>query len=228
MSEEPKNNNQKELPSSKIVLEKQIEIIKAFAVIYGTTGKGSSYKDVASKVGVNANNVSGSLKFWKDIGFLVSDNSGYVPSQALINFNQKIQWEPDSAWKAFHDAVKGTWFLNEITVKFQLKPKISSEELIKSLGMASGIQSKDAGTVRSLQLLIQLLELSKIIDKDSDGNYTLKHDNFTKPKEITVDASKDLIQIKIKDKLYAVDIKELEDFVVEKGKKLDGNIQRVE
>jgi hypothetical protein len=104
LSEEPKNN-QKELPSPKLALDKQIEVIKTFAIIYGTSGKSSSYKDVASKVGANANNVSSSLKFWKDIGFLIRDNSGYIPSQSLINFNQKIQLEPDSAWKVFHDAV---------------------------------------------------------------------------------------------------------------------------
>jgi hypothetical protein len=119
------------------------------------------------------------------------------------------------------------WFITELKIKFQLKSKISTEELIKSIGMASGLQSKDAGTTKSIEVLIQLLELGKIIEKDSDGNYVLKFDS-SKPKEITVDDSKDLILIKIQDAVYAVDIKELKSFVAEKGKSVNDNIQRIE
>ena len=206
-----------------------MEVIKTFAIVYSTTGKGSSYKDVASKVGANANNVSSSLKFWKEVGFLSDDESGYIPSKTLVDFNQKIQWgDENSAWTIFHDALRNTWFLNEIVIKFQLKSKISFDDLMKSLGLASGLQYKDTNTIRSLQMLIQLLELSKILEKDDDGNYNLKSDSLDRSKGIVVDNSKNLLQVRIGDNLYAIDVNEMKSFVIEKGKEISKDIQRIE
>ena len=71
---------EKPIPSHYLPIEKQIEILKALAVFHGKYNKGVTYKEVSSTLGYDKNQVSSSLKFWKDIGLLAADKATYIPT----------------------------------------------------------------------------------------------------------------------------------------------------
>lgn len=219
----------RELPSYRLAIDKQMEVLKTFSVIEKTKGTGSNYKDIAKQVGVNANNVSDSLKFWKENGFLEGDRGVYTPSQALKEFNQKIQWgDEESAWSVFRNAVKDSWFVTELKIKFHVKNMLTQEELVQTLGLASGISKKDSRITVSINNLVEILEKSKIIAKEENGTYSMNSSSGKEDKKIAIDESKDLVQVSIGDVLYAVDVSKLKEFITSNGKKLSKSIQKVE
>lgn len=223
------NKERKALPSSKLSLEKQFEVLKTFAVIQQTKGVGSNYKDIASQLGANASAVSDSLKFWSENGLLEGDRGTYVPTSSLINFNQRIQWgDEDSALQIFRDILRDSWFVVELKIKFQVKNKISQDELKQMLGLASKISKKDTVTMTALNNLVELIEKVKIVAKDEDGQYLWNMDSDKERKEISVSDSEDMVQISVGDELYAVAVEEIKEFIISKGKKLSKTIQKVD
>lgn len=218
-----------ELPTPQVSLEVQLEILKAIAVINETKGNSCSYKDIASKVDANETNVSRSLKFWKGAGLIIESSRGkYSPSKALIDFNKKIQWgSEDEAWKIIHDALENSWFVTEMKIKFQLKSKLTQDELTRTLGLASGKSNKDSGAEKAVGILIQLLESSKWIAKDQEGNYSLLSSSSA-VKNLAVEEGKDMIQVGIGDDVFALEVQQLKDFVLKNGKKISRDVQRVE
>lgn len=229
MKKEKKTNNQEELPSSRLSIEKQLEVLKTFAVIHQTKGTGSNYKNIASQVGVNATAVSDCLKFWSGNGLLEGSRGTYTPSNSLIEFNQRIQWgDENSALQILRDTLQNSWFITELKIKFQVKNNISQDELKQMLGLASKISKKDTATMTALNNLIELLEKIKVIKKDDDGNYSNNSDLSSEEKQIMVSDSDDMIQVMIEDELYAINVTEIKEFVLSKGKKLSKTIQKVD
>ncbi len=228
MKTEKKEKSQ-ELPSSRLSLEKQFEILKTFAVIHQTKGTGSNYKDIASQVGANATVVSDCLKFWSENGLLEGNRGTYVPSSFLIEFNQQSHWgDEDSALQILREPLQNAWFVTELKIKFQVKNKLSQNELRQTLGLASKISKKDSRIMTGLNNLIELLEKIKIIIKDSDDHYSMKMDSVDKRKPISVQDSDDMMQVTLGNDLYAVDVNEIKEFVLSKGKKLSKIIQKVD
>ena len=225
----PENNKPNELPSSKLSMSKQIDVLKTFAVIYQTKNVGASYKDVATQINVNANSVSELLKFWKESGLLSSEHRGiYIPSKFLIEFNQKVQWDKNSAWPILREALKDSWFTTELKIKFQIKQQQTENELTASLGLLSGRSKKDSKSVSSINMLIELLELICFIRKDEQGHYSLVQDTTNgNTEKISIDTSNDLMQVSIDSDLFAIDTNHLKEFVISHGKKLNKNIQQI-
>lgn len=226
------NNNstdEKILPSSMLSMEKQIDILKAFAIFHSKQGKGATYKEIASIVGASHANVSGTLKFWKNLSLLEEDNSVYTPSKSLIEFNKKIQWgNEDEAWEMLRSTLNEQWFVLLIKSKFELRDKIRSEDLINSLGSASDASSSNKNILTSIKRILDLLEISKLIINDGQGSYTLNHESSEKKRELIVNDSKDIMQIKINDEIYGIEVDALKEFVLSNGKKIDTEINRLE
>jgi hypothetical protein len=211
----------REVPYHKISVERQIDILKGFATLYEKK-KRATYKDVAPLINMNATDVSACLKFWKSVDLLEEDNSGYRASNAVCDFVKKIDWNPEEAWSIFSRQLKDAWFVEHVGLAFQIKKSLSEEELVNSLGSASGMTKRDAAAVRSLRAIIKLLELTKKIIKGESGNYTLNLESSTDQKiePIEIPEDKDMIKAKIGEETFAVSIKELIEFVRKQGKRL--------
>ena len=213
------------LPSLYLSLEKQVEILKAFATYYSKHGRGATYKEISGLVGFNATNVSGSLKFWKSVDILLQDGGTYEPTQALINFNNKIQWDNDEAWKIFKSALADQWFVTQTELKFKLKSEINLDDLIKSLGEKANVPN-NRNSNKSLKYIIDLFELCNTITKQENEKYKLV-DSEDMSKKIIVDETKDMVQIKIGYKTFAVEINKIRDFVQSNGKQIGTDIHRL-
>lgn len=215
-------------PSHYFPIEKQIEILKAFVVYYGENNTGTTYNEISKILVYDKSYVSSSLKFWKEIGLLSQDKAAYAPTQPLLDFNQKIQWgEEEEAWKIFRVAISGSWFVDQIKMKFQLKSILTRDELMKFLGIGSGAVSGDKNKQKSISILINLLEISKVILKGDDGNYTVNSDIGKSNNTVNVDESKEMLQVKIGEEVYAIDSDKIKTFVLSNGRKIDTSIQQM-
>lgn len=213
---------EKEIPSHKVSMEKQVDILKGFATIYEKK-KRATYKDVAPIVNVHPNDVSACLKFWKSVGLLEEQNGGYKASAVTLEFARKIEWgTEDEAWSMIGRHLRNAWFTEHLVMVFRIKKSLTEEELLNSLGSASGATKKDKNVVTSLKILQKLLEHSKIILKDKAGDYVLNPElvQTYKRETIEVPEDRDLIKLRIGKEVYVVSIKELQEFVKKQGRKL--------
>lgn len=226
------NNNKegkKKLPSKNFSLDSQVQILKTIAVIHQTKRIGSNYKDLAKHVNGNPTSVSEALQFWKQVGILENEGRNYIPSATLVEFNKQIQWDDEnSAWETLGNSLMDSWFMEALKIKFQIKNSLSYEELLQTLGSASGVPKRDSRTDSSLNVLINLLEKTNLVKKGDDGNYTIGKTGTSMKKEIRVEDDKDMTQVAVGTELYAVDSAELKKFIISNGKKLGKEIQRVD
>lgn len=213
---------EKELPFYNISIEKQIDILKAFAVLREEGKVNVTYKEVAQLTGLHPNSVSGCIKFWKSIGLLDEDNGGHKASDITLTFSKKLDWEEDEAWSIIRTHLAETWFGKLVTLAFKMNSSLSENELIKRIGSASDKMKKSKNVVRSIKLIMELLELSKTLIKKSDGNYVLNPEISGTSEKISIEIpeNKDLQKVLIGKEAYVIDIRELVQFIKERGKKL--------
>lgn len=214
---------EKMLPFHVVKIEKQLNILKAFTVLRGRGEESASYKEVAPLVGISKTNVSACLKFWYSIGFLEKENKGYRASDITVEFFRKQEWgDEEGAWSLMRGYLAKTWFGESAVSAFKVKPSLSEGDLVNVLGSASGAVKRDNTTVRSLKAIVKLLELSKVIIKDEEGNYKLNQEltKGVKSREVKLPEDKDVIKITIGEESYVLEIEALKEFVRKYGKRL--------
>ena len=228
MTQNNNNENQKKLPSNAFSLDTQVQILKAITAAYQPKSEGSNYKDIAQHLEIDPTGVSKVLPFWKQVGILENKERSYVPSTILIEFSRQLEWvDTSSAWKTLGSALKDSWFMNALRTKFQRKNSLSSEELLQTLGYASGILKRNPKINRSLYMLIDILEKTSLIKKENDTNYVIGELETTR-KKFKIEQEKDMVQVSVGTELYAVDSSKLSNFVTTYGKKLGQEILKAD
>ncbi|MEM3637595.1 MAG: hypothetical protein QXX17_03225 [Conexivisphaerales archaeon] len=222
MAEQPQPETSKELPYQDVNIERQIEILKAFAAL-GATKERATYKDIAPIVGLHSTKVSACLKFWKSVGLLEEQDGGYKASTPTVNFAKKVELgKEDEGWSIIGEHLKEAWFSQHLSITLRVRRSLSEKELLDSLHEASGVAREDQDVLRSLKILLRLIELSKIIVKDQEGKYMLNPEfsgsGVRKPIEVPED--EDIVKISIGKDDYVINVQELKEFVIAHGKKL--------
>ena len=214
--------NLRELPFRAVSAENQVEILKAFCAYYEKNKSSGSYKDIAPLVSLHPTKVSGCMKFWSSLGVLRKEGSKYLPEDKTVKFARKSEWGDEAgAWATLLDLLNDSWFVKHAVMVCRLKGKVNVEELMNSLGSASGATKKDKATTASLRILVRLLELMGAITKLDENLYEVNPKlTASKIEKIEVPEDKDFIQILLGDELFAIDVNELRGFVLERGKRL--------
>ena len=228
MTQNNNNENQKKLPSNAFSLDTQVQILKTITVAYQPKSEGSNYKDIAQHLEIDPTGVSKVLPFWKQVGILENKGRNYVPSAVLIKFSKQLEWrDKSSAWKTLGNALKSSWFMDALRTEFQRKNSLSSEELLQTLGYASGILESNPKINRSLQMLLNILEKTNLVKKENDTNYVIGELETTR-KKFKIEQEKDMVQVSVGTELYAVDSNKLSNFVTTYGKKLGQEILKAD
>lgn len=217
----------KSLPSHRCSMDKQIEILKSIVIFSERNSGPASYKEIAPLAHTDPTVVSGTLGFWKDIGILEGETGKCRPSTALADMVRQLTWgSNDHAWQLFRETTKDSWFMSHVSMSFQLKKQMTSEELINSLGAASGAPDRNPSTAASLRNLVILLEIAGAVVKDAQGIYEVNPGmlSFNQP-ILKVSLEKTLVRIRIGNELYAVDATKLKDFVRSVGSTIDSTEQ---
>jgi hypothetical protein len=217
------------LPSYEISFEKHFEIIKAYVELSKEGKELVSWKDFEGLVSMSSKYISANNKFFESIGLIKASEKvkrKYYPTQEAIEFSKAKVWDEEKAKAILRELIKNSWFWKSAKQLLNVRNgKCSKDELIKKLGIDSGADKKH---YPSLNVLIEYL---MYVDLIGEKNGVISHGKFGREqpliRKIEVPVNKDMVQIKLSDGLYAVDIKELESFMREKGKKLDEEVYRL-
>jgi len=217
------------LPSYKITFEKHFEILKAYVVASKEGKEPLSWKDFQKIVSINSHYVSANNKFLEELGLIKEAErkpGKYSPTEKTVEFSKAKDWDEEQAKSILRKLVSSSWFWQSTKQLLDIRGKIPKNDLISKFGVDSGADPKKH--FPSLNILVEYLKYVELINEE---NGTITYGKFGLERipapEIKLPESKDTIQIALGDELFAVDIKEFEAFVREKGKKLDHKVYRI-
>ncbi|NIQ05721.1 MAG: hypothetical protein GWO20_08345 [Candidatus Korarchaeota archaeon] len=210
----------KVLPSYNLVLEKQIDVLKAYATYCEEYEKPVNYKKIANLTDIHHTQVSGCRKFWESIGFLKRKGRAKdIPTEKLEKFVSKLSWgEEQEAFEFLGRHLNDEWFVKHTFTQLKLGKK-DQEALINSLGKTIGLTSKKKKKVKSIRMLVDLMEKCNLIEKDEDGMFTISS-GVRERTQFEVLPEEEMVIIVIEGEKYAIPSEDLKEFVKEEGSKL--------
>jgi len=152
------------LPYNVLAINKQIDILKSLVDKYQKEHRAISYKDIG---GIHASkaNVSGSLSFYSNIGWLIKSGTGYTPSEDLTGYFKGLNKE--KAQKGLSQLLLQNCSVAKAVIFFtKQKSKSDRESIIKYLGTRFNFLEKDK---KSLNRLLDLLTFLEILRIDVSG-----------------------------------------------------------
>jgi hypothetical protein len=153
----------RKLPSTRLGFPKQLEVLRAFALLSAGGASPVHYGKVAQTVRAHDSNVSTMNPFFVENGLLLRQGNQHLPAQEVLEFARKHSWNKDSAATALGPIVGKTWFADAIMARLHFKP-LSENEAVEILAAAcsAGPEAKP-----QLRMLIDYMEASSLLRREN-------------------------------------------------------------
>jgi hypothetical protein len=123
----------KKLPTFRVGLSKQLDALRAYAVLSENGTKAVHYTKVAEIIKVHEANVSSMNPFFFESGFIErQQGGGFMPVSAIIDYNRAFSWNPETAGAKLAPVVSATWFGMAIVRRLQFRA-MTEEEAVEVL-----------------------------------------------------------------------------------------------
>ncbi|MBV9659192.1 MAG: hypothetical protein JO295_13920 [Verrucomicrobia bacterium] len=153
-----KSSLTKVLPSERLTLARQVEVLRAFAVVSETNGGVPVTNADAGSVipgKMSAATIVVTNPFFVDLGLLSRTETGFTVAPEVRAFNAAYDGlSPESAPEKLRPMFEKQWFMNLLTPRLRLAP-MEREDVIKVLGEACNATKEH---VSKLNLLIDFLD----------------------------------------------------------------------
>lgn len=150
------------LPTDRIGFQKQLDMLRVYATVSGATRKVVSLAEVENIIKMKASTISLASPFFTDIGLLQKSDKGFVPSDAVLNFQRAHQWNPETASHKLSTVIGAAWFSQHLLPTLQYR-EMSEEEAINALADAC---SASPEYEPQLRLLLDYMAGAGLIVKD--------------------------------------------------------------
>jgi hypothetical protein len=161
----------KSLPTDRVTVEKQIEIIRAYAAVYAANdGQPVTNDQVGDIVNLSGSTISQTNSFFTDIGFIIRSDelTGFIPAPEVIEYNNACQWDAGEARSKLRPIFERTWFYRCLVPRLQLAPQSQTT----CLALLAGESKAQTEQNERLLNLLGFLEEAGIVSK-SNGNVSL-------------------------------------------------------
>jgi hypothetical protein len=153
------------LPTDRVGFERQLEILRAYAVASGHEKKTVNNGQVAAILsGIVPSSISLCNQFFSDCGALVAEGRKQLPSDAVFDYQQAYEWDPETAGQKLHSIFSRTWGAKVLLPRLSFR-SLSREEAIGFLAEESRAQKAHR---RRLSVLLEFLNAAGVVE--IDGN----------------------------------------------------------
>jgi len=159
-TEKPK----KVLPTSRISVPKQLDILRGYVHASGQEGKGVKLKDLAAIMKMHENTVTLANPFLADIGLITRGDSGYVPSSEAIAYVGAYDWNPEKAAHKLAPVVEATWFAKLLMPQVRMRGSMDEKEAI---GELAGEAKAAPAYEPQLRMLLEYMEAAGLILREN-------------------------------------------------------------
>jgi hypothetical protein len=158
----------KKLPTFRVGFQKQMDALRAYAMLSENGTKPVHYTRVAEIIKVHEANVSSMNPFFLDVGLIIKTPNGYLPSANVLDYNRAYLWNQETAAAQLRSVIGDSWFGIEIGQRLAFRP-MSEENALEVLAAKcnAGPEAKP-----QLRLLLDFCQAAGIIDR-ANGQLTL-------------------------------------------------------
>src|SRR6266508_2646877 len=150
------------LPTNRVAVKKQLEVGRAFAIASGPEGKPAKTAEVATIAQLHQTTIQLVSPFFQDAGLIQKVAGGYLPSEALVNFNRAYAWDEATAGHRLAPTLRGTWFTQALMPRVALHP-VDEGEAVQLLAETAGVGPEYEGQLR---LLLDYLGIAGLIVRE--------------------------------------------------------------
>jgi hypothetical protein len=154
----------KKLPTFRAGFAKQLEALRAYALLSEGGKKPVGYKAIADVIKIHEANVSSMNPFFLENGFIEKIASGYVPTAPVIEFSRRHGWDAATAAQALAPIVINSWFGQALTRRLHFR-SLSEDD---SVGLLAAQCRANPEAKPQLRVLIDFCEVAGIITR-ADG-----------------------------------------------------------
>lgn len=158
----------KKLPTFRVGFSKQMDALRAYAMLSDGGNKPVHYSRVAEIIKVHEANVSSMNPFFLENGFILKATNGHLPAPQVVNYNRAFSWNQETAAGQLRALVGDTWFGMELTQRLSFRA-MSEDAAIEVLAgkCNAGPEAKP-----QLRILIDFSEAAGVVAR-ANGQLTL-------------------------------------------------------
>jgi hypothetical protein len=158
-----KTRPKKTLPTDRIAFPKQLDILRAHAVLSNEGEKPATNMAVGDMVGMTHSTVSLANPFLADIGLLLKNNGGYLPSREAIEFSRANEWGDEQAGHKLAPRIRDAWFGKAILRSLSFSSTMEEDTALRQLAQEASATPEYRSQVA---LLLSYMETAGLIERD--------------------------------------------------------------
>lgn len=167
----------KVIPTERLTVKKQFDLLRAFAAASGPNGKPVTNKEVADILKMADTSVSLANFFFTETGLLAKGANGFTPSPEVMSYSRAYEWNPANAAHKVGPLLSKTWFAEALTPKLSFRA-MDEDEAINTLADVSAA----APDYRpNLKMLIEFMETAGLIQRDGTLIKLARNTGATEP-----------------------------------------------
>lgn len=152
----------KVIPTERLTVKKQLDLLRAFAAASGPNGKPVTNREVAEILKMADTTVSLANYFFTETGLLAKGPNGFVPSAEVMSYSRAFEWNPATAAHKIAPLFAKAWFAEALTPKLSFRP-MEEDEAINTLADASAA----APDYRpNLKMLVEFMEATGLVQRE--------------------------------------------------------------
>lgn len=167
----------KKLPTFRVGFPKQLDALRAYALLSDNGTKPVHYGRVADIIKVHEANVSSMNPFFLESGFLEKSGAGYMPTPAVLEYARQHSWTADTAAQKLASIVNNTWFGQALSQRLQFR-SMSEDDAINALASLCNAMPEARPQLR---LLIDFSEAAGVLVR-ANGQLSAPVPDSTEPK----------------------------------------------
>jgi hypothetical protein len=158
----------KKLPTFRVGFQKQMDALRAYAMLSDNGTKPVHYTRIAEIIKVHEANVSSMNPFFVEAGLIVKASNGYLPVPQVLDYNRAYSWNQETAASQLRQLIGDSWFGIEIGQRLAFRP-MSEDAALEVLAAKcnAGPEAKP-----QLRILLDFCQAAGIIDR-ANGQLTL-------------------------------------------------------
>jgi len=160
----PKSRPTHPLPSPRVSVAVQLELLKAYAIGSNYGGTPTTYIKAAELAKIGSNSASLCNALFYEACLLIKADNGVLPTQPVIEYARALDWNRDDAATKLAPAIRNTWFAQALAMHLKMR-SFSVKEAIQKLAEEANASKEYQPALR---MCIEYMEITGIVRRNGD------------------------------------------------------------
>jgi len=152
------------LPTDRIGFPKQLEILRAYGVLYDSKHAPVAIVEAGGAAGLKESSAALPNAFFQEAGFLIKGAGGFMPAEEVISYARTHSWDEATAGHKLRPLVEAAWFGQTLLPQLKMGPKDEGQAIaILAEAVAAAPEYKP-----QLKTLLDYLLVAGSVERDGN------------------------------------------------------------